>query len=59
MALDGTCSNKNVRKGDSLGDVPQNWTPNNKNSIYFGLLCHYQEYKYYGFGVLFVLLTMD
>jgi hypothetical protein len=27
-----------IRKGGSLGDVPQNWTVNNKNSLYFGLL---------------------
>jgi hypothetical protein len=40
IALDGT-----YWKGGSLGDVPQNWTLNNKNSIYFGLLIHCQESK--------------
>jgi hypothetical protein len=38
----------NLRKGDLLGDVPQNWTLNNKNSIYFGPFILYQ-----------VLLIMD
>jgi hypothetical protein len=35
----------NLRNGGSLGDVPQNLTLNYKNSIYFRLLIHYQEYK--------------
>jgi hypothetical protein len=37
----------------SLGDVPQNWTLNNKNSKDSRLLAHYQEYNY---TVLLVLL---
>ena len=33
-----------IRTGGSLGDVPQKWTMVNKNSIYFVLLGHLQEY---------------
>jgi hypothetical protein len=46
-AHDGTYLNKNLRQGGSQGNVPQKWTLNNKTSIYFGLLIHYQEYKWY------------
>jgi hypothetical protein len=34
MALDGTYSKYNLRKGGSIGDVPLNRTLNNKKSIY-------------------------
>jgi hypothetical protein len=44
---DGTYSHKILEKGGSPGEVPKNWILNNKNSIHFGQLIHYQEYKYY------------
>jgi hypothetical protein len=52
MPLDGTYSNKILRKRVSQGDVPKNAILNNKNSIYFGLLNCYQLYSYGNNGVI-------
>jgi hypothetical protein len=40
--------NNLMKLGGSLGDVPQNLKKNLlKNSIYYGLLVHFQEYNIY------------